>query len=220
MPSIDDLWPLFKLHLRTGDIELRAPTDGDLAELAELTRESIHDPETMPFFVPWTDQPEEARVRGALQWHWRSRAEWTPDQWRLELVAVRDGRVVGTQGVHTHHFATTREVDTGSWVGRRYQRQGVGQAMRRAVLHLAFAGLGAETARSGAFSDNVASRAVSERLGYVPDGTEVHERRGERATLVRLLMTRAEWARRAPSWPPVEIEGLDACRAELGLAPE
>lgn len=218
MGSIDELWPLFRLRIRTGDLELRVPGDDDLAELAELTREPIHDPERMPFFVPWTDEPEDRRVRGALQWHWRSRAEWTPDEWRLELVTCRDGRVVGTQGMHATRFGVTREVETGSWVGRRYQGQGVGTGMRRGVLHLAFAGLGARTARSGAFSDNEASIKVSRRLGYDTDGTETRERRGERATLTRFVMTRDCWEEQSRAWPPVTIEGLEPCLEEFGLS--
>lgn len=218
MARIDYLWPLFRLRLRTGDLELRVPDDQDLAELADLTREPIHDPEVMPFFVPWTDEPEERRVRGALQWHWRSRAEWTVDEWRLELVVLRDGQVVGTQGMHGSRFSVTREVETGSWVGGRFQGQGVGTAMRRAVLHLAFAGLGAQAARSSAFSDNGASIRVSNRVGYATDGTETKDRRGRRSTLVRFLMTRDAWQQQAAAWPPVTIEGLEPCLPDFGLA--
>jgi RimJ/RimL family protein N-acetyltransferase len=39
-------------------------------------------------------------------------------------------------------FAVLREVHTGSWLGQRYQGQGLGTEMRSAVLHLGFAGLG------------------------------------------------------------------------------
>jgi RimJ/RimL family protein N-acetyltransferase len=219
MADIEDLWPLFRLRLRTGDVELRVPTDDDVAQLAALAREPIHDPALMPFTFPWSDAEPSQRARSTLQWHWRARGEWAPDAWRLELVAVRDGVVVGTQGVHGTKFAVTREVETGSWVGRRHQGQGVATAMRRAVLHLAFAGLGAAAARSGAFSDNAASLRVSERLGYRPDGTAAHERRGDKATIVRLLLPREEWERRSPSWPPVTVEGLDGCLGEFGLGP-
>lgn len=217
MGRIDDLWPLFGLRLRIGDVEMRVPGDEDLAELADLTREPIHDPGLMPFYQPWTDQPEEARARSVLQWHWKTRGEWAPAAWRLELVAVRDGRVVGTQGMHSHDFSVTREVETGSWVGARFQGQGVGTAMRQAVLHLAFAGLGAESARSGAFSDNGASLKVSERLGYAEDGTETRARRGEPGTLVRFLMRREDWEKRSASWPEVAIEGLEPCLPDFGL---
>jgi RimJ/RimL family protein N-acetyltransferase len=219
MSGIEGVWPLFGLRLRIGDLELRVPRDDDLAELAELTREPLHDPATTPFFVPWTDEPEDRRVRGTLQWHWRCRAEWSPDDWRLELVASRRGEIVGTQGMHARHFVLTREVETGSWVGRRHQGQGVATAMRRATLHLAFAGLGATRARSAAFEDNAASLAVSEKLGYRRDGTETHKRRDRQATIVRLLLCREQWTGRAAAWPQVDIEGLPGCLAEFGLDP-
>jgi RimJ/RimL family protein N-acetyltransferase len=217
MGRIESQWPLFGLRLRTGDIELSLPDDEGLADLMELTRDPIHDPAVMPFFVPWTDLPEEERILGGLKWHWRCRAEWKPEDWKLELVARRHGTVVGTQGISARDFAAVREVSTGSWVGRRYQGQGVATAMRRAVLHLAFAGLGAVAARSGAFEDNGASLQVSNRLGYHRDGTEAHAPRGERAVTVRLLLPREEWERLSPGWPPVEIEGLEPCLRHMGL---
>jgi hypothetical protein len=58
-------------------------------------------------------------------------------------------------------FSLLRSVGTGSWLGTEYQGQGIGKEMRSAVLHLAFAGLGAQIARSGAYFDNEASLRVS-----------------------------------------------------------
>ena len=84
--------------------------------------------------------------------------------------------------------------------------------MRAAVLHLVFAGLGALEARSGAFSDNAASMAVSRRLGYHLDGHSVHARRGQRAVERRLVLTRADWE--ASVGAAVAVEGLEPC---LGL---
>ncbi|HZD66592.1 MAG TPA: GNAT family protein [Acidimicrobiales bacterium] len=217
MASIEDLWPLSRLVLRIGDLELRYPGDADLAELAELAREPIHHPGTMPFSTPWTDQPPEDRARSLLQWHWGLRAGWAPDDWRLELVAVRRGEVVGTQGLHGARFALRREVESGSWVGGRFQGQGIGTAMRQAVLRLAFAGLGAHAARSGAFADNPASLAVSRNLGYAEDGTETEVRRHEPATLIRLLLPRAVWEARSRTWPRVTVAGLEGCAAMFGL---
>ncbi len=136
--------------------------------------------------------------------------------WRLELAVVRDGVVVGTQGLAARDFAVLREVNTGSWLGRRHQGQGIGTEMRAAVLHLAFAGLGAEQATSGAFDDNPASLGVSRKLGYRDDGIERHVIRGRPATIRRLRLTRAGWL--AARSLPVQIEGLEASRAFFGLA--
>jgi RimJ/RimL family protein N-acetyltransferase len=212
---IVDRWPLFGLRLRTPRLELRLPTLDQLAALADLAAEGIHDPDTMPFGIPWTDAPPDQRARGTLQWHWRKWADWSPERWNLNLVALADGVVVGTQDVAAIDFVVTREVRTGSWLGRRFQGQGLGTHMRAAVLHLAFDGLAAEYATSGAFTDNAASLGVSRRLGYADDGIERQERRGRPATQRRLRLDRERW--QAHRTVPVEITGLEPCLPMFGL---
>ena len=81
--------------------------------------------------------------------------------------------------------------------------------MRCAVLHLAFVGLGAKFATSGAFTDNVASLRISEHLGYRRDGIERLMRRGEPAVVQRLRLSREQWL--AGEHPPVRIQGLAEC---------
>ncbi|MEQ7126313.1 GNAT family protein [Actinopolymorpha sp. B11F2] len=212
-------WPLFDLRLITPDLELRVPSLEDLAALADLAVDGVHDPADMPFIVPWTDAEPAIRARSTLQYHWNSWASWKPDAWTLELVVLRDGAVVGVQGLSARDFAVVREVHTGSWVGMRYHGQGIGTQMRAAVLHLGFAGLGAEDARSGAFVDNPASLAVSRKLGYAPDGVSRCARRGVRATEQRLHLTREGWERfqSGPAAVPVRIDGLEPCLPLFGL---
>jgi RimJ/RimL family protein N-acetyltransferase len=212
-----DLWPLFRLRLVNGQTELRYPSDEDLAQVAELARTGIHDPETMPFLQPWTDAPPDDVAVGALQWNWKNRAEWNPESWSLNLVAVEAGLVVGQQGVSATKFAASRTVETGSWVGRVHQGRGVGTRMRQAILHLVFAGLDARQARSGGFVDNPASLRVSEKLGYVTDGTDVVARRNQPATVIRLLLTREAWEASGP--PPVAMSGVAECQKMFGVTP-
>jgi RimJ/RimL family protein N-acetyltransferase len=215
MRALERDWPLYGLRVRTGPIELRLPDDDDLAALAAVVRAGVHDPAVMPFNVAWSDAEPDERARNLLQYHWRCRAEWAATAWALELVVVRDGDVVGVQGVHAQEFAVRREVETGSFLGLRYQRQGIGTLMRHAVLHLAFAGLGARSARSGAFADNDASWGVSTKLGYELDGTATASPRGEPVEVRRLLLTRDRWE--AAVRPPVELVGLDACLDLFGV---
>ncbi len=87
--------------------------------------------------------------------------------------------------------------------------------MRAAVLHLAFAGLGATEAVSGAFEDNVPSLAVSARLGYEPDGIERAARDG------RVLTTRFYSGWSCSRWEqfaavPVTVAGLQPCLPMFG----
>jgi RimJ/RimL family protein N-acetyltransferase len=216
MAGMTDWWPLFDLRLRTPRLELRSPSDADLEALASLAAAGVHDPEIMPFAYPWSEAPPAERGRGLLQFHWSQRAEWSPDSWSLALAVVRNGTVVGIQGVGARRFAVLREVHTGSWLGLAHQGQGTGTEMRAAVLHLAFAGLGARYARSEAFDDNLPSLAVSRKLGYADDGIELHVRRGTAAVTQRLRLDRKTWE--AAQTVPVTIEGLEPCLPMFGLA--
>ena len=207
-------WPLAGLRLATPRLELRWPTLADLQALAGLAARGVHDPAVQPFTNTWTDAGPAERAQSTLQYHWRQWGAWQPADWSLNPVAVRDGAVVASQGMEGHDYAVLREVSTGSWVGRDHQGQGIGTEMRAAVLHLAFAGLGARYATSAAFEDNTASLAVSRKLGYADDGVEHYAVRGRPVMSRRLRLDRAAWeAHRAT---PVEISGLPECQSYFG----
>jgi RimJ/RimL family protein N-acetyltransferase len=212
-----DPWPPRVLTLHTPRLELRPDDDEGLAELVGLAYGGVHPPEQMPFKHPWTDADPRYLGRGTLQHFWSERAALRPESWSLHFLARLDGRVIGVQSLTAVDFAATREVSSGSWLGQRYQRQGLGTEMRAAVLGLAFDHLHARSARSAAFTDNTASLAVSRRLGYRPDGTQVLVRRGAAAVLVRLLLTREDFVQHRPPWRP-RVHGVEACRELLGAA--
>jgi RimJ/RimL family protein N-acetyltransferase len=208
-------WPLFDLRIRTPRLELRPPTDEDLMRLVELAARGIHDPAEMPFLVPWTDLRPPEFERSFLRFYWGTRASWSPDAWHLPLMVLRDGKPMGAQGMAAEAFRARRVVTTGSWLGREHQGQGIGTEMRAAVLHLAFAGLGAAAAESAAVTGNVASARVSVKLGYRPNGTDVVAPRGEPVEQQRYLLRREDWQ---PDLYPTTIEGLERC-LEMFLGP-
>jgi RimJ/RimL family protein N-acetyltransferase len=217
--SATDYWPLARLRLTVeppvGPLELRLPDAADLVALAALAEAGVHDPQTQPFGFPWTDAAPAVRALSTMQYHWASWGAWSPQRWELNLVAVRDGVVVGTQGISGQDFAVLRQVGTGSWIGKPYHGQGIGTAMRAAVLALAFDGLGAEHAMSAAFTDNAASLGVSHKLGYADDGLKRQLRRGEAAEMRRLRLDRESWL--AHRTAEVRIDGLDPCLPLFGL---
>jgi RimJ/RimL family protein N-acetyltransferase len=208
-------WPLFGLRLRTERLVLRIPTDTDLLELMDLARAGIHPPGEMPFGVAWSTLSSPGFERGYLTYHWTNRAGWRPDDWELGLAVSLDGVLIGMQGMHAREFAAQRVVHTGSWVGRAFQGQGHGKAMRAAVLSLAFDGLGALRAETEAFLDNAASNAVSRALGYAENGTGSLAPEGTPRPTQRFVMTADAWHARPR--PLVTIEGLDACRDLFGV---
>lgn len=210
-----DHWPQLGLRLDTPRLEIRLPSDEELAELADLAAEGIHSPDRMPFQTPWTDLPPRERARSVIQHHWRLQSAWAPENWALNLAVLENGRVLGMQSMEAQDYALLRVVATGSWLGSRHQGRGIGREMRAAVLHLAFAGLGAAEATSGAFEDNLASLSVSRRLGYQPDGIERLAVRGTGVLSHRLRLKRAGWQQHAEI--PVSITGLEPCLPLFGL---
>jgi RimJ/RimL family protein N-acetyltransferase len=208
------LWPLYDLRLRTERLELRLPDEDEIAGLCRVARAGIHPPGEMPFGVAWTTKPSPRFEREYIQWHWKQRADWTPEAWSLELAVFLEDRPIGSQSLAARAFPTLRSVNTGSWLGRELQGQGFGKEMRGAVLALAFEGLGADSATTEAFLDNPASAGVSRALGYRPNGTGQIAPEGVARETERFRMTRADWLGR--SRPPVEVVGLEASRELFG----
>ena len=122
---------------------------------------------------------------------------------------------MGQQDISARDYRVVREVSTFSWLGVRHHGRGIGTEMRIAALHLAFVGLGATDAVSGAFEDNVSSLRVSEKLGYEPDGIERLAARGQVTTTRRLRLTRDRWE--ASGRVPVTVTGLARCLPLFGL---
>jgi RimJ/RimL family protein N-acetyltransferase len=209
-------WPLFDLVVRTPRLEMRVPREDEFGALIALIDAGIHDPATMPFTSPFTDVPAPRRARESAQFWWRQRAEWSPDKWSYTGAVYVEGQVVGVQGMMADHFGAMRSVETGSWLGRAFQGQGLGREMRQAVLHLAFEGLGAEVAHSGAFHDNAASLATSRSVGYVDNGETRALRRGTADRILKVRMDRATWEERRRD--DIEITGLDGC-LDMFIAP-
>jgi RimJ/RimL family protein N-acetyltransferase len=207
--------PLYELRLGTPRLELRLGTHEELVEVHELARQGIHPPDEMPFENPWTDHAgEDDFVERCVDFHESALREWEPLKWSLNLLAFVEGRPVGSQSVRAERFSTRREVDTGSWLGRSFQGQGLGTEMRTAVLELAFGALGACAALSGSILGNESSKRVSEKLGYGIVGTSTIAPRGEPVEKCDFRIEKADW--RAPF--PVEIQGAEACLALFGVS--
>lgn len=208
-----DISALFGLRLWTPRLELRLPTHDELAELRELARAGVHPPEEMPFAIAWTDEPYSEEW--VVDFHEQLREAWQPGAWNLELGVWANGELAGVQGLHGKEFAERRAVETGSWLGLRFQGRGIGTEMRTAVLELAFRGLGAERARSGAVEGNVRSLRIAEKLGYRVVGSGQVAPRGVPVGHTDVELRREDWR------PPlaVEIDGLRTCLPLFGVSP-
>ena len=213
MLTLDDVWPLFALRLRSPRLELRLMRDDDLPAVVEAVLAGIHPPERMPFDAPWTDAEPEQLARDFAKYHWHLRTTVQPGTWTLDFVVLHEDRVIGMQDLRAENLARTKAVSSGSWLTRSAQGQGFGKEMRAAILLFAFDHLDVERAESSAATWNEASLGVSRRLGYVEDGqTVVEPRPGEPNTMQKLRLDREQFPR--PDWQ-LEVHGAAAARSEL-----
>jgi RimJ/RimL family protein N-acetyltransferase len=206
--------PLLGLRITAGPVELRGVTDDLLGPLTELAIKGVHDPDFMPFFVPWSIAPAAEMPRNMAQFHWGQRANFSLEQWGMDLAVFYDGQLVGSQGFSTRDFLVTRIGETGSWLGREFHGRGIGTAMRKVICAFIFDYLGAEFITSSAYTDNPASLGVSRKCGYRENGVSIRNRMDKPATLQLLILEPGNLVRYEHE---LTVEGLPEFRRSIGL---
>jgi RimJ/RimL family protein N-acetyltransferase len=206
--------PLLGLRISAGPVELRGMTDDLLGPVADLAIKGVHDPDYMPFFVPWSITPAEEMPRSMAQFHWGQRASFSVEKWGMDLAVFFDGQLVGSQGFGTTDFLITRTGETGSWLGREFHGRGIGTAMRKVICAFIFDHLDANLITSSAYTDNPASLGVSRKCGYRENGVSMRNRMGKPATLQMLILEPGNLLRYEHE---LTVEGLPEFRRSIGL---
>ncbi|MBY0442801.1 MAG: GNAT family N-acetyltransferase [Mycobacteriaceae bacterium] len=208
-------WPLFQLRIKTARLALQLPTEELCDQLVDAALDGVHPPDLMPFAVPWTRAPRAELLYHTLSYLWHELASFSRDRWSLPLAVVVNGTAIGVQTLTATDFPTTGEVESGSWLGLRHQKQHYGTEMRMAALHFAFSELGAQVATSVSFVDNPASIAISRGIGYHEFAADQMLREGVVVERRHFRLTRADWQRHRTI--DVQVDGFDDCRALFGL---
>ena len=109
----------------------------------------------------------------------------------------KDGKPIGCIGFHRNDLAEADdEYELGYWVGKPFWGQGIVTEAAEALLRRAFFDLGMARIWCGYYDENVRSRRVQEKLGFVyqrtTEGVEVPSF-GEVRTGHVLLLTHEEW---------------------------
>jgi len=206
--------PLLGLRITAGPVELRGVTDDLLGPLADLAIKGVHDPDFIPFFVPWTLAPTDELPRNFAQFHWGQRANFSTARWGMDLAVFFDGELVGSQGLSTRDYLITRIGETGSWLGREFQGRGIGTAMRKVMCAFVFDHLDAQFITSSAYTDNASSLGVSRKCGYRENGVSIINRMGKPATLQMLLLEPGDLVRYEHE---LTVEGVPEFRRSIGL---
>lgn len=211
--ELTEIWPLYQLVITAGDLELKIITDEDAPEFVDLVLDGVHDPDFMPFGVPWTTAPRDELPANFVRFLWARRSQTSVDEWTLPFAVRRNGELVGTQDVKGKQFMITRTASTGSWLGRRFHGQRIGTRMRQMVCTFAFDELGATEMTSAAFADNAPSLGVSRNVGYQPNGLQRVVRNGVAVDHQLLRLTPETFN----PGDPITVRGAEAVRQFLKI---
>ena len=151
-------------------MELSPVREADIPELAEIAYGGVRKDGIEAFLVDWDSGTDEQIARSLAQYHWSTRANFSVDDWTIEFTVRVDGLAVGVQGANGRRYPLTRTISTGSWLALSEQGRGYGTRMRRIIIETFIRHFGATRFDTAYFEGNHASRRVSEKLGYSPNG--------------------------------------------------
>jgi RimJ/RimL family protein N-acetyltransferase len=209
-------WPLAGLRLRCREVSLRPVREADLPTLADMLPADFEQDPRLELFPGLSDRENQRRL--FHQGYWRSLGTWSPSSWALHFAVAYQGALVGVQTLEGEDFPVLRTVDSASWLVPEVRGQGLGVAMRTAVLGLSFDHLGAVAAVSSAVAGNAASLGVSRRIGYAENGVGLIAVPGGAVEELRHLRLTAEAWRAAGHGRAVTVEGVAPCLPWFGLA--
>lgn len=213
--DISEIWPPFALHLRSGDMELSPVREADIPELAEIAYGGVRKDGIEAFLVDWDSGTDEQIARSLAQYHWSTRANFSVDDWTIEFTVRVDGLAVGVQGANGRRYPLTRTISTGSWLALSEQGRGYGTRMRRIIIETFIRHFGATRFDTAYFEGNDASRRVSEKLGYSPNGhRRLISQDGAPRTEHQLVLFAADYEHTDDE---VIVTGAEAVRRFLGL---
>ncbi len=147
--------------MQTPEITIRRSEVADAAAMARL----MSHPEVLPNLLQLPHGSEE-------QWRSRLSGNVTPASADLPLIALRDGEVVGSAGLHTAGPALRRRhvMSLGMAVAPQAQGQGVGKALMAALLDYADNWAQVLRIELSVYVDNERAIALYKRFGFEVEG--------------------------------------------------
>ena len=153
------------MRLETTRLILRPPTLADVPDVVA----GVADIEVARMLLVVPHPYQESDARGFIERCIRRWSENPQNDFTFFLESKQDGRVIGASGLNKiDRFSGTAV--TGSWIRKDLWRKGYILEAKIPILDFAFDGLELRRLETSAFAENIASQAMSEKLGFVNEG--------------------------------------------------
>jgi [ribosomal protein S5]-alanine N-acetyltransferase len=121
-----------------------------------------------------TSIPYPYKKKNALWWikdvtkRWKKKEK---DDYTFYIELKKEHKVIGATGIHKVDYIN-KKAKTGSWINRKYWRNGYILEAKIPILDFIFNKLKLEKVETEAFVENKASNAMSKKLGFKYEGTK------------------------------------------------
>lgn len=167
--------------LETQRLLLRPPRSGDGAVLHEAIVESLPALRRFLASLPWVAQ--EQTPESAETWCRNAASNFIARRDLPFLVFAREsGRLLGGCGLHRTNWDVPR-TEVGYWIRSSESGKGYITEAVNALVTLALATIGAQRIELVMDAENMASRRVAERCGFLLEGTHRNDRRAPDGSL-------------------------------------
>jgi RimJ/RimL family protein N-acetyltransferase len=159
--SKQDLMPIFAGTLETPRLLLRRLEERDATEIARLMSDWEVVKQTISIPLPYTQTH-------AVHWIKRSAKGWRRKMnFCLAIEDKGQGKLVGSLSLRRKSFFSRNVGVLGYWIGRDYWGKGMAGEAVEALLKVGVDGLGLRQVEARVFTDNMASRRVLEKNGFI-----------------------------------------------------
>ena len=153
-------WPM---ELETKRLILRKPKKGDWKDLVEGVAEFDVAKMTKAIPHPYHEEDAKSFIKILIK-RWLSGKDYT---FLLELKSEK--KVIGAMAISNIN-QLNGTASTGSWINKKYWKKGYITEAKIAVNDFAFSQLGLRRLDSTVFTDNKASNATQQKIGYKFEG--------------------------------------------------
>jgi ribosomal-protein-alanine N-acetyltransferase len=153
--------------IETPRLTLRLPEMSDHTSWAQLRRRG--EAYLRPWEPAWSqDHLTRRAFRNRVYWAWRAREEGRA--LALFLIRREDSRLLGAITLDNIRRGPADSAQVGYWIGPDFARQGLMTEALAAVVHHAFGVLDLGRVEAACLAENVASRALLDRTGFLYEG--------------------------------------------------
>lgn len=155
------------MQLKTKRLILRKPKKSDWKDVVEGVGE--YD------VAKTTEQiPHPYKRKDAVKWISKTIKNWGKESFPFFIELKKEKKVIGCIDIH-HINKTSNKASTGSWVNKKYWRNGYMTEAKIAANDFAFNELKLRKLNSKVFTSNEASNATQRKMGYVLEGMQRQE---------------------------------------------